>query len=166
MKISNNYAMHKVQNKNITVFKKLVLEIASTLLQHKNSKYIKVKPPEQRVFVKTTLKHLHRRAILGYLCQVIIQPTTKRLHLGIRQLAVGSRPAVFTGHPSTPTGHPSTQAWQRPLVMDQNFWSQYHQAFSLALCYYHIFYKLVDLCFVFMLLLSHFIPSLTWIIGC
>lgn len=44
----------------MAAFKKLVLEIASTLQQHKNSKYIKfkIKPSEQRLFANMALKHL------------------------------------------------------------------------------------------------------------
>lgn len=39
MKISNNYSKHKVQNKNMAAFKKVVLKTAYTLLQYKSSKY-------------------------------------------------------------------------------------------------------------------------------
>lgn len=52
MKIANNYSKHKVQNKNMAAFKKLVIQAAYTLLQYKSSKYIKfnIKSPEQRFF--------------------------------------------------------------------------------------------------------------------
>lgn len=42
MKISNNYSKHKVWNKTMAAFKKLLLKIAHILLNHRISKYFKI----------------------------------------------------------------------------------------------------------------------------
>lgn len=133
MKIANNYSKHKVQNKNMAAFKNLVLKIAYTLLEYKSSKFIKfnIKSSEQRLFTKMTWKHFTKdRQFLICLCPVIIQPIAKSLQLACS----GKRPVAFTWHPIT---------WAPPhlWVLDQNFWSQYHQhhqAFYLVLYNHHI----------------------------
>lgn len=165
MKISNNYSKHKVQNKTTEAFKKLLLKIAHTLLHHRISKYIKIKIKfsDQRFLVKMTCKHFTKlgNSWLSVCVRWLFSPS---------QDHSGSLLAVWHPEPLSCV-HMAPRAWvqQLLLVLDHNFWSQYHQhPLSILHCVTTIYiHNPIDPCFGFVLLLysSYFSPFLTCIIG-
>lgn len=151
MKTSSNYSKHKVQNKTTEAFKKLLLKTAHTFLHHRISIYIKIKIkfPDQRFLVKMTCKHFTK-------------PGNSWLSVCVRWLFSPSQnhsSSLLAGwHPQPPSCvHMAPRTWvqQLLLVLDHNFWSQYHQdhqAFYLALLLpsYTFITQLIhvlDLCF-------------------
>lgn len=134
MKISNNYSKHKVQNKTMEAFKKLLLKIAHTLLHHRISKYIKI---------KIKIKFSDHRLLVKMTCKPFTKPGNSWLSICVRWLFSPSQNHYSSGwHPEPPrcvhTGPQSLSA-AAPLGAWPQFLVPVPPASPhLALYYHHI----------------------------